>query len=66
MRNLYKVVELTVCTKHAIVSHFSPKEENIQRKQKVQNELYTNTIKIWGEAYNGQQSGDLLTIGRYK
>ena len=67
MRILYKVAELTVCIKHAIVSNFSPKEENIQGKKKVQNKLYMNTIKIWGVAYNGQQSGDCLpTIGRYK
>ena len=46
MRILYKVVELTVCTKHAIVNHFSHEEENIQRKQKVQNKVYTKIIKI--------------------
>ena len=55
---MYKIVELTV------LSRFSPKEENIQKRQKLQNKLFMNTIKIWGMAFKGQQWGDhRLTIG---
>ena len=37
----------------------------VKRKQKVQNKLYMNAIKIWDVAYKGEESGDCLpTFGR--
>ena len=48
-----------------VFSRFPTKEENIKRKQKVQNQLYINAINIWYVAYKGQKSSDCLpTIGR--
>ena len=37
----------------------------VKRKQKVQNKLYMNAIKIWDVAYKGQLLGHCLpTFGR--